>query len=271
MATANSFLTWCSEQPAYSELVPSKNPGKTKKAREALGKASAKKDVLQKGQLKTWFTAIQKIQNPAIASCLQVLLLSGARLNEVLTMKWEDVNTQWKSIKIKDKVEEAREIPLTPYIEHLITSLPRRNEYVFASFRNLDMSPKNILRRERKSQTLGKEPPTGNLLETSTKGHISVPNTTHTRACKSVGIDELTLHGLRRSFRSLTEWLEVPVGVVAQIQGHKPSATAEKHYTVRPLELLRVHHSRIEAWILEQAEINFEIQQEVPKLRLINV
>ena len=24
-----------------------------------------------------------------------------------------------------------------------------------------------------------------------------------------------------------TEWLEVPVGVVAQIQGHKPSATAE--------------------------------------------
>ena len=44
----------------------------------------------------------------------------------------------------------------------------------------------------------------------------------------------MTLHGLRRSFKSLTEWLEVPVGVVAQIQGHKPSATAEKHYTVRP-------------------------------------
>jgi integrase len=117
---------------ANNPLYIVKNPGKTKKAREALGKASAKKDVLQKGQLKTWFTAIQKIQNPAIASCLQVLLLSGARLNEVLTMKWEDVNTQWKSIKIKDKVEEAREIPLTPYIEHLITSLPRRNEYVFA-------------------------------------------------------------------------------------------------------------------------------------------
>ena len=35
--------------------------------------------------------------------------------------------------------------------------------------------------------------------------------------------------------------------------GHKPSATAKKHYTVRPLDLLRVHHERIEAWILEQA------------------
>jgi hypothetical protein len=48
------------------------------------------------------------------------------------------------------------------------------------------------------------------------------------------------------------------VGVVAQIQGHKPSATAEKHYTVRPLELLRLHHERLEVWILEQAGIVFD-------------
>ena len=48
----------------------------------------------------------------------------------------------------------------------------------------------------------------------------------------------------------LTEWLEVPVGVVAHIQGHKPSATAEKHYTVRPLAL---HHVRIDAWFLKRA------------------
>ena len=45
------------------------------------------------------------------------------------------------------------------------------------------------------------------------------------------------------------------MGVVAQIQGHKPSATAEKHYRVRPLDLLRMWHTRIEAWILEQAGI----------------
>ncbi len=49
---------------------------------------------------------------------------------------------------------------------------------------------------------------------------------------------------------SLTEWLETPSGVVAQIQCHKPSATAEQHYKLRPLDLLRVHHDRIEAWSL---------------------
>jgi hypothetical protein len=43
--------------------------------------------------------------------------------------------------------------------------------------------------------------------------------------------------------------------VVAQIQGHKPSATAEKHYRVRPLDLLQMWHNKIEAKILEFGEI----------------
>ncbi len=53
-------------------------------------------------------------------------------------------------------------------------------------------------------------------------------------------------------------WVCVLAGVVAQIIGHKPSATAEKHYTVRPLELLALHHNKIEAWVLEQAGIAFD-------------
>ena len=51
--------------------------------------------------------------------------------------------------------------------------------------------------------------------------------------------------------------------------GHKPSATAEKHYTVRPLDLLRVHHERIEVWILEQAGIVFDVAVEPGKLRAV--
>lgn len=233
------FLTWCSEQPEYTALVTAKNPAKTKKAREALGKPAVKVDVLQRGQLSAWFTAVQQIQNPVIAAYLQTLLLTGARRGEVLALKWEDVNTQWKGITIRDKVEGTREVPLTPYVATLLNGLPRRNEWVFSS-------------------------------ATSSTGCLTVPNTPHGRACKVAGLDGLSLHGLRRSFKSLTEWLEVPVGIVAQIQGHKPSATAEKHYTVRPLELLALHHNRIEAWILEQAGIEFVTQQEPARLRVVN-
>jgi integrase len=199
------FLTWCAEQPAYASLLPAKNPAKTKKAREALGKAGTKKDVLQKGQLAAWFAAVQQLQNPVIAACIQMMLLTGARPGEVLALRWEDVNTQWKGISIRDKVEGTREIPATPYMLHLLAALPRRTMT---------------------------DPKTGNQIAnpwvfsspTSATGCLTEPNNPHTRACRAAGLDGLTLHGLRRSFKSLTEWLEVPVGVVAQIQGHKPSA-----------------------------------------------
>jgi len=232
------FLTWCGEQPQYAALLPTKNPAKTKKAREALGKAGKKSDVLQREQLTAWFTAVQQVQNPVIAACLQMMLLTGARPGEVLALRWADVNTQWKGISIKDKVEGTREIPATPYMLHLLAALPRRNEWVFPS-------------------------------NTSATGCLTEPNNPHTRACKAAGLEGLTLHGLRRSFSSLTEWLETPAGVVAQIQGHKPSATAEKHYKVRPLELLRVHHEKIEAWILEQAGIVFDAQAVPGALSLV--
>lgn len=221
------FLGWCAEQSAYAGLLPAANPAKTKKAREALGKAGVKSDVLQRGQLAPWFAAVQQIQNPVISAYLQLILLTGARPGEVMTLRWDDLNVQWKGITIRDKVEGARVIPLTPFVAHLVASLPRRNEWIFSS-------------------------------PTSETGYLTEPTHPHNAACKVAGLGRLTLHGLRRSFKSLTEWLEIPAGVVAQLMGHKPSATAEKHYTVRPLELLAIHHNKIEAWILEQAGMVFD-------------
>ena len=233
-----AFLGWCAEQPEYVPVLPSTNPAKTKKAREALGKAKAKEDSLLKEQLPAWFAAVRSIGNPAVSAYLQTLLLTGARPGEVLAMRWDDLNTQWRGLTIRDKVEGERVIPLTPYVWHLLAALPRRNEFVFASSRN-ENTP------------------------------LTEPNHAHDKACKVAAIDALTLHGLRRSFGTLSEWLEVPAGVVAQIQGHKPSATAEKHYRVRPLDLLRVHHERIEAWILEQAGIVFDAKAAPGALRVV--
>ena len=68
----------------------------------------------------------------------------------------------------------------------------------------------------------------------------------------------MTLHGLRRSFASLCEWLDIPGGISAQIQGHAPQGVREQNYIRRPLDLLRVHHEKIEAWILKEAGIDFD-------------
>jgi len=233
-----AFLGWCADHPLYRQALAGENPAKSKRAREVLGKAGVKQDALLREQLSAWFEAVRNLGNPAAAAYLQVLLLTGARPGEVLALRWEDVNTKWKGLTIRDKVEGERVIPLTPYVSQLLHALPRRNEWVFSS-------------------------------ATAADGRLTIPRNFHSGACKVAGIEGLTLHGLRRSFKSLTEWLEIPAGVVAQIMGHKPSATAEKHYTVRPLDLLRVHHERIEAWILEQAGSRMVQDAELPMLRVV--
>lgn len=79
--------------------------------------------MLQREQLAAWFAAVQKPPNPIIAACLQMMLLTGARPGEVLALRWEDVNTQWKGLCIRDKVEGTREIAATPYMLHLLEAL----------------------------------------------------------------------------------------------------------------------------------------------------
>jgi integrase len=103
---------------------------------------------------------------------------------------------------------------------------------------------------------------------TSATGRLEDPTLAHRKATAAAGLPHVSLHGLRRSFGSLAEWCEVPTGVVAQTMGHKPSATAEKHYRERPLDLLRMWHTRIEVWILEQAGI--ASQETTPVLHVVN-
>jgi integrase len=252
-----AFLRWAAAESDLSDKVEPA-AASAKKAREAAGKAKPKDDVLERGQLSAWFGAVRGIRNSVTAAYLQTLLMTGARPGEVLALRWDDLNTQWQTMTIRDKVEGERQIPLTPYVWCLLSALPRRNEWVFSSARGISLDPKHVRRRERYHAARGTSAPVGDAAQVSESGRLMDPDTAHRQACMAANLDGLTLNGLRRSFASLTEWLEVPAGVVAQIQGHKPSATAEKHYKRRPLDLLRVHHERIEAWILEQAGVKFE-------------
>lgn len=118
-------------------------------------------------------------------------------------------------------------VPLTPYVKHLLNALPRRDGgWVFSS-------------------------------PTAESGHITEPSIAHRKACVIAGLD-VSLHGLRRSFATLSEWTETPAGIAAQIQGHQPQGVRENNYIFRPLDLLRMWHIKIEAWMLEQADINFQ-------------
>lgn len=240
-----AFLNWCADRPEYKAQAKP-DACNTRVMRSELPKAQAKDDCLQREQLKLWFEHVRAIGNPIISAYLQTALLTGARREEVAGLQWSDVDFQWNSIRIADKVEGERTIPLTPYVKNLLLELQRLN----------NASP-NVRYLERlKEQGKQWKPSKWVFFSTSAEsGRIQEPRVAHNKAIQTAGLPHLTIHGLRRSFGTLAEWVECPAGVVAQIQGHKPSATAEKHYRRRPLDLLRMWHTKIEGWMLEQAGI----------------
>lgn len=152
-------------------------------------------------------------------------LITGCRKNELLTLKWRDINFKWKTARIIDKVEDSgRVIPITTYVEKLLLDLKRTSdsEYVFSS-------------------------------SNSETGHIINPYKSLNKVSEQLGI-KLTPHGLRRSYETLAIWTKIDKSVLAQIAGHKPSALVDKHYTVRPIDMLREALQEYEDWILESAK-----------------
>ena len=232
-----AFLNWCSDRPEYQAQIDGKACA-SRLANDEMDKPTPKDDCMQREMLPLWFEHVRQIRNPVISAYLQALLLTGPRREELSDLRWEDVDFRWKSMTLKDKVEGQRIIPLTPYVSGLLAALPRRNKWVFSSPR-------------------------------AESGRLQEPRSGHNKALAAAGLPALSLHGLRRSFGTLSEWVECPVGVVAQIQGHKPSALAEKHYRRRPLDLLRMWHIKIESWILEQAGIEQPTEGTATALRAI--
>lgn len=246
-ALLRAFITWCEEQSGFAGLA-SAEISTNKRLREHLPRPKVKTDCLQREQLPSWFAAVRELSNPVFSAYLQGLLITGARREELSGLRWKDVDFRWRSLVLDDKVEGTggRTIPLTPYLAHLLEGLKRLNE-----------TPPNkrqaaLLRERGKSWAPSEWVFFSN---TSEDGKIAEPRIPHNQALTQAELPHLTLHGLRRSFGTLAEWVEVPVGVVAQIQGHKPTAIAEKHYRRRPLDLLRMWHEKIEAWMLEQAGV----------------
>jgi integrase len=240
-----AFVGWCADQKEYAPITNADACTAKDVKQRAPSVGTKEGDSLQREQLRPWFEGVRRIKNPGIRAYLQVMLLTGPRRDELAGLRWEDVDFVWKSITLHDKVEGQRVIPLTPYVASLIAALPRCKDkdgnplpWVFASAR-------------------------------SESGRLQEPRIQHVKVLQAAGLPHVSIHGLRRSFGTLAEWVEVPVGIVAQIQGHKPSALAEKHYRRRPLDLLRMWHVKIEGWMLEQAGIEFDAEKDKQGLRVV--
>lgn len=220
------FLSWIDSCKEYRGIVDPTCARASKLKNAPANKPRT--DALELAQLPPWFAALDTLPNRTAAVYLAVLLLIGARREELAALTWSNVDFRWHKLTINDKVEDTRTIPLTPYVASLLNSLPRTNEYVFAS--------------------------------SSKSGRIAEPRSALETVLAAADIPHVSVHGLRRSFSLLGEQAGAPAGAIAQLMGHKPSAIAER-YRPRNIDMLRPYSAQIEAFILKKANIEFDAAQ----------
>ena len=230
------FLRWCAARPEYRNLTD-RDAGKAAAIVEGLPSNTRRTDALEAAQVPGWWAGVEQLSNRTASAYLRALLLTGARREELAALTWANVDFQWRKLTIADKVDSTRTIPLTPYMAQLLATLPRMGPFVFAS--------------------------------TGKAGRITDTRASHAKALQSAAIEGLTIHGLRRSFSLLGEAAGAPAGAIAQVMGHKPSATAEG-YRPRSIDALRPFLEQIEAHILNLAGVQFDAQAEPGKLREVN-
>lgn len=229
------FLRWCAARPEYRKLID-RDAGKAPAILENLPRNIKRTDAIEAAQLPGWWAGVEQLENRTASAYLKALVLTGARKEELAGLTWANVDFQWRKLTIADKVEATRTIPLAPYLAQLLATLKRVNEFVFAS--------------------------------PSKAGRISDARASHAKALQSAGMDGMTIHGLRRSFSLLGEAAGAPAGAIAQVMGHKPSATAEG-YRPRSVDALRPYLMQIEAHILAGAGVQFDATVEPGKLQAV--
>ena len=71
------------------------------------------------------------------AAALRLLLVTGCRRNEILNLRWEDVDLEHDWLRLRDATTGARSVPLSPAARKHLTALPRQsgNPWVIAGRR----------------------------------------------------------------------------------------------------------------------------------------
>lgn len=258
-----AFYNWLSEHEVYKDLVV-EDLLATKKVRSNVPKVLPRRVAMQREQLSGWFKAVNSLPSKVHQTYLQILLLTGARREELAELQWDKVDFKNRVIEIKDKVDDSRlrTIPLTPYVAKLLTDLK-------------DELKMQLAARNHRNKTKEKLSPYV-FPSSGASGYIVSPtHRIYTEALNREGLEHLAAHDLRRSFATMGEEADVSDGVIKQIMGHKPKSgdTTEAHYKVRTIGRLRDKHIEIERWILGQAGIEQPEYQDIKQysnLHIIN-
>ena len=62
---------------------------------------------------------------PSAVPAIRLLLLTGCRKNEIVTLRWDDIDRTAGELRLRDSKTGARRVPLTPVVEWVLAGIPR--------------------------------------------------------------------------------------------------------------------------------------------------
>ena len=136
---------------------------------------------------------------PSGIAAIRLLLLTGCRKNEIVTLRWDDIDRTAGEIRIRDAKTGARRIPLTPAVERVLAGIPRveDNPWVIA----------------------GKLP----------GDHLKNLDQIWLRLRPRAGLDDVRIHDCRHSYASRALAIGEGLPMIGKLLGHRRVTTTARY------------------------------------------
>ncbi|MDE0209170.1 MAG: site-specific integrase [Boseongicola sp.] len=135
----------------------------------------------------------------ASVTAIRLLMLTGCRLNEIQTLRWEDVDLEAAELRLRDTKTGARMVPLSNAAVGVLSALPREhdNPWVIA----------------------GKKP----------GAHLTDIQKPWRRIRSRAELDDVRIHDLRHSFASRALALGESLPMIGKLLGHTQVQTTARY------------------------------------------
>ena len=136
---------------------------------------------------------------PSGVAAIRLLLLTGCRKNEIVTLRWDDVDRTAGEIRLRDTKTGARRIPLTPAVERVLAGIPR-----------IESKPWVIA---------GQKP----------GDHLKNLDQIWARIRPRAGLDDVRIHDCRHSYASRALAIGEGLPMIGKLLGHRKVTTTARY------------------------------------------
>ncbi|HVV69024.1 MAG TPA: integrase family protein [Gammaproteobacteria bacterium] len=209
-------------EDAKGQSLITENPIRRLSQTRAWYKVNKRQSFIKAHELFLWYREVVNVQNTVLRDYLLLLLFTGLRREEAMTLKWEQIDLMAQTLTLPDpKNHQPHILPLSDFLLELLI--------------------------KRKEEALGEYVFPG----TGAKGYLVDPRKQVAKVIEASGVSFM-LHDLRRTFITIAESLDISAYAVKRLVNHKMNHDVTAGYIVSDVERLRKPMQQITDYIVGQ-------------------